>query len=270
MAASNTKNISDAKINAISSFLTLCERSTINLNESLTNAVKAAIIICLKFVDKEALFRDVLPDTFIDWEYVKAQYTSSTCSSSGVASRLVSSLMSPSSSSYSLLAGTGGSSNLLSKMRGNANLLGDSAVWLQIMQFIDFGNLKLSERLLQQQHPPLFCLYVAVMSHVRNNSSKKNSTEEAPQLDFSDVCKLLVLNNVEGLSARSIIEMHTSSRLNQNTYTLCNNIVSTLADERHSSEVYQEAFRYVFHFFVVSFAGCKQSLILGLQVHSVI
>ena len=189
--------ISDAKIAAISSLLTLCERSTINLNESLTNAIKAVIIVCLKFVDKEALFKEVLPDTFIDWEYVKAQYSSSGSVQNNT-----------SSACFLSAASAGNSSSFLQKMRGTTNLLGDSSVWLQLMQFIEFGELKMPERLLQKQHPPLFCMYVAVMSHVK----KTAANEKATSLNFSDVCKLLLLNNVEGLTARSIIEMHTSAR----------------------------------------------------------
>ena len=43
-----------------------------------------------------------------------------------------------------------------------------------------------------------------------------------------------------------MIEHHTSSRMNCNTHAICSSIVSALADERHSAEVYEETFRYVF------------------------
>lgn len=217
------QSVSDAKIAAISNLLMLCERATINLNESLTNAVKAAIIICLKFVDKEQLFTKVLPDTFIDWEYVKGQCASASASSSFLPT-----------------------SGFITKMRGR-NLLGDSSVWLQLMQFIDFGEMNMPERVMQKSYPPLFGMYIAVMSHLKKHPAstppQQQQLETPATLNFSDVCKLLLLNNVEGLTSRSIIEMHTSSKLNQNTYTLCSNIVSTLADERHASEVYLETFR---------------------------
>lgn len=210
--------VSDAKIAAISSLLILCERATINLNESLTNAVKAAIIVCLKFVDKEALFKKALPETFIDWEYVKAQQAHSRNSL----------LMAPARTSLGI------------------NMLGDSSVWLQLMQFISFGeNASMPERLMQKQYPPLFGMYAAVMSHAKKQVTSQQLPQQTETLNFSDVCKLLLLNNVEGLTARNIIEMHTSARLRQNTYTLCSNIVSALADERHSSEVYEETFRYL-------------------------
>lgn len=64
--------IQDSKIRAISSLLNVCEKTTINMErESIANTVKAIVAICLKFVDKEGLFKSILPDFYIDWEYVK-------------------------------------------------------------------------------------------------------------------------------------------------------------------------------------------------------
>jgi hypothetical protein len=119
------------------------------------------------------------------------------------------------------------------------NMLGDSGTWLHIMQFVDFGELKLPEMSLQKKYPPLFSMYSAVMSQCTNHQ------EKGKWLNFSDVCKLLLLNNIDGLVTRYIVEKHTSMRLNQNTYALCNSIVNTLADDRHSSAEYQEAFRFL-------------------------
>ena len=118
-------------------------------------------------------------------------------------------------------------------------MLGDSGTWLHIMQFVDFGELKLPEMSLQKKYPPLFSMYSAVMSQCTNHQ------EKGKWLNFSDVCKLLLLNNIDGLVTRYIVEKHTSMRLNQNTYALCNSIVNTLADDRHSSAEYQEAFRFL-------------------------
>lgn len=42
-----------------------------------------------------------------------------------------------------------------------------------------------------------------------------------------------------------MLEQHTSMRLNQSTYVLCSNIISALADERHSPAVYEETFKYI-------------------------
>jgi hypothetical protein len=65
------------------------------------------------------------------------------------------------------------------------------------------------------------------------------------KLDFSDACKLFVLNNIEGLTSKMMIEHHTSSRMNCNTHAICSSIVSALADERHGADVYEETFKYV-------------------------
>lgn len=229
--------ISDAKVAAISALLTLCERATINLGDSLTNAVKACIIVCLKFVDKRAVYESLLPDLFIDWEYVTGTLQSAaekprllypTEGNIAVAKAAAASSCSNSSSSLS------------SYLRGIAskktNILGDSDVWLQLMQFIEFGELSIPERLLQQQHPPLYCMHSEIVSQMAGRANK---------LNFSDSCKLLLLNNIEGLSSRTVLELYTSSRLNQNTYALCSSIVNTLADERHASSVYEDTFKYI-------------------------
>jgi hypothetical protein len=188
-------SFSDSKVKAISSFLSLCEKATINIeNEGLSNAVRAVVILCMKFVDKEALFKAVLPDTFVDWTYVKVQ----------------------SSSTTSL----------------RKNMLGDASTWLHLMQFVDFGDPAVSTRVMQAQYPPLYCLHSAI-SNLRC------------KLSFSDACKILIFNNVEGLSSRTMIELHASARLNHNAYTICTSIVNALADERHGADVYESAFKYV-------------------------
>jgi hypothetical protein len=185
----------DSKVKAISSFLSLCEKATIDMNgEGLSNALKAAIVLCMKFVDKEALFRAVLPQTFVDWVYVRVQ-ASSTASS-------------------------------------KKNMLGDASTWLHLMQFVEFGEPSLSARVMQSQYPPLYCIHAAIGAL-------------RAQLTFSDACKILLFNNVEGLTSRTMIELHTSTRLGHNTYTICTSIVNALADERHGADVYESTFKYV-------------------------
>ena len=131
--------LSESKIKAISSLLNICERSTINMQrEGLSNAVKAVIIICMKFVDKEALFKAVLPDVYIDWDYVRMQTATSSAAPA--------------------------SAGIASSSAAKKNLLGDGTTWLQIMQFLNFGEPKMPDRLLQKQHPPLFCMHSAIMS----------------------------------------------------------------------------------------------------------
>lgn len=132
MLSTNPPLLSESKIRAISSLLNLCERATISIQrEGISNAVKAIMIICMKYVDKESLFKAVLPEVYIDWDYVKGQ---------------------------SLLP-TGAAS---SSMTLKKNLLGDCSTWLHVMQFIDFGEPRLPDRQLQKQYPPLYCMHSAV------------------------------------------------------------------------------------------------------------
>lgn len=98
----------------------------------------------------------------------------------------------------------------------------------------------MQDRVMQSQYPPLYCMYSTIKSQQQQQAGDNNS-----KLNFSDACKLLLLNNIEGLTSRNILELYTSARLNKNTYALCSHILEKLADERHSSEVYQETFRYV-------------------------
>lgn len=108
----------ESKVRTISSIVNLCERTTLNMDkEGVGNAVKAIVIICMKFVDKEALFKAVLPDMYIDWDYIKSQ------------------------SLYQVPGSGGGCSK--------KNFLGDAGTWLHLVQFMDFGPLTLPEQILQ-------------------------------------------------------------------------------------------------------------------------
>jgi hypothetical protein len=189
-------HLSDSRIRTISSIISICERTTLNIEkEGISNMIKAIVIISLKYVNKEALFKAILPDTFIDWDYVKNQCIMSS---------------------------------------SKKNFLGDSASWLNLVHFMDFGALNLPAPVLQCKYPPLHCLHAAI-----------NASSARGKLDFGDACKLLILNNVDGLTSKMMIEHHTSTRMNCNTHAICSGIVSALADERHGSDVYEETFKYV-------------------------
>jgi hypothetical protein len=222
---STSKQASESKIRAISSLLNLCERATINMHrEGISNAIKAIIIICMKFVDKEALFKAVLPDVYIDWEFVRAHTTQGRPAGTQASSSTPSSSSSASSSSVSL-----SSSSLPRK-----NLLGDGQIWLHVMHFLDFGEPKIPDRQLQKQYPPLYCMHAAIMN-----------SGTGGKLNFNDACKMLILNNIEGLTSKMMIELHTSARLNCNTHAVCSGIVSALVDERHCPDVYESTFEYM-------------------------
>lgn len=143
--------------------------------DGIGNTVKAIVIISMKFVDKEALFKSILPEMYIDWDFVKDQLAS------------------------------------YSSAMGRKNFLGDASLWMNLVQFMDFGSLNLPGPVLQARYPPLYCLHSAIHSSGANHSG----------LDFGDACKMLLLNNVEGLSSKVMMELHTSSRLNRNTHSIC-------------------------------------------------
>ena len=52
------------------------------------------------------------------------------------------------------------------------------------------------------------------------------STGTHGKLNFNDACKLLILNNIEGLTSKMMIELHTSARLNCNTHAICSGACS--------------------------------------------
>jgi len=164
--------VSDSKIRTISSLINICEKTTINMErEGIANTVKAVIIISTKFVNKEALFKAILPDMYIDWDYVKNQAVF---------------------------------------LCGKQNFLGDAVSWLNLVQFMDFGQLSLPGPMLQEKYPPLHSLYTSIQA-----------SGAGGKLDFNDACKLLILSNIEGLTSKMMIEHHTSSRLNCNTHAIC-------------------------------------------------
>lgn len=79
--------------------------------QGIANAVRAIVVISMKFVNKESLFKAVLPDMYIDWDYIKNQS--------------------------------------VFQQGGKKNLLGDAGIWLQLVQFMDFGQLALPMPVLQ-------------------------------------------------------------------------------------------------------------------------
>ena len=62
----------------------------------------------------------------------------------------------------------------------------------------------------KNRYPPLHCLHTALQNSVARG-----------KMDFGDACKLLILNNIEGLTSKMMIEHHTSTRMNCNTHSIC-------------------------------------------------
>jgi hypothetical protein len=69
-SSSSSNSDSTNKVEAIASLLSLFERATVNMEESLYKSVQTVFAICLKFVDKRSLHKSLVQDFFVDWEYV--------------------------------------------------------------------------------------------------------------------------------------------------------------------------------------------------------
>lgn len=82
------------------------------------------------------------------------------------------------------------------------NILGDSSIWLKMMHFADFGPLEMPDSEMRVQYPPLWCIYNSLRS-----SGAFESTHTGPargySMNFSDACKMCILNNIEGVHCRS-------------------------------------------------------------------
>lgn len=83
------------------------------------------------------------------------------------------------------------------------NILGDSSTWLRMMQFTSFGSLDIPESEMQSQYPPLWCIYNSLRSSGAFDSTPLNSAR-AYSMNFSDACKMCILNNIEGVHCRSV------------------------------------------------------------------
>lgn len=228
------------------SFLSICKRMTINMDEGVGDALKTIFILCTSFVDRKKLYENVFPGRYIDWSAFN----------DGINHQ----------------ASSKGGNNKL-----NRNILGDSSIWLRVMDFVDFGDLKISEIVLQKQYPPLWniyntlkqcqCLQTGVSSQrpvfgvipksgfsEQTNASGNSASSTSPtnvnpsqgrMFFFDDACKLCILNNIEGLISRHVTDQYTSKILAKNTFIVSSNILATLADQRISSDTYLDTIQYL-------------------------
>jgi hypothetical protein len=63
------------------------------------------------------------------------------------------------------------------------------------MQFLDFREPRIPDCILEKQYPPLYCMHSAILASGTNG-----------QLNFNYACKILILNNIEGLTNQPISE----------------------------------------------------------------
>lgn len=161
------------------------------------------------------------------------------------------------------------------------NLLGDSAVWLELMKFVDFGHMDTSELVLQKEYPPLWCIYNALrqnnilrvihggtVSDVKKNADEsEKTTEGAILLVFDDVCKLCILNNIIGIQSKTITDQYLATKLKRSTFAISSSILSAFADERHSADVYLKTMRYLLEKIDVDHPKLHANILYYNQAH---
>jgi hypothetical protein len=115
----------------IASIVSVCDRATIDMGNGVENAIKNIIVISLRYVDRKVLLEQVLPDLYVDWEYVDEAHT------------------------------------LLGNKR---NILGDSDIWLELLPYLHFGKMDMSPLELKISHPTLWVLYNTLEKCVSQNT----------------------------------------------------------------------------------------------------
>jgi hypothetical protein len=125
------------------------------------------------------------------------------------------------------------------------------------MQYLDFGSLKDNVTLLQRDHPALWCIYSAVtqskMIHSDSNYDDKQKPTQT-KLSYHDICCLYILNNVQGMSSKLVVDQYTSIKLKTNVFMLTNNILSGLADNRSTSASYMNTIQKLLKDVVINVA----------------
>lgn len=189
----------------VSSLLTMCNASTIDLDSHTENAIKCIFGVCLKFIDKQKLVELVAPDTFVDWAFINE---------------------------YQQPSGRAG------------NLLGDSTVWMRLLSFVSFPDNGLPDNMIRSSYPPLWCIINSLKTSrvydASGNSMQQSAVDGATNalLNFSDACKLCISINLEGVMSRHMCEQYISSKIQRNSHAVSANLLSALADERHEAGVY--------------------------------
>jgi hypothetical protein len=179
----------------IASIVSLCDRATIDIAGGVDRAIYTIISISMKYMDRKILLECIVPGAYVDWEYIENSQT----------------------------------------MVGNKqNLLGDSSVWLQLLPYLDFGELPMEKLELKNKHPSIWALYKAIDEHIGH---RRNGWS------FSDTCRLFLLSNVSGIPFKYITERYITNSLQKNSNVMCGSIMEAMADERHEPTVYLDSMK---------------------------
>lgn len=103
----------------------------------------------------------------------------------------------------------------------------------------------LSKRL----YPPLWCILNSIRDGRAYEASSTRNTgngdTSSAALTFSDVCKLCIAINLEGIASKNMAEQYISSKINRRAYNLSSNLMAALADERHEAGVYLSTMEFL-------------------------
>lgn len=146
----------------VSSILRICNNISIDIDDSIEKSVKTILCICLKFINKKKLVEKAIPENHVDWDFVENH-------------------------------------QFITQDKPSGNLLGDSVIWLKLLDFVSFPDTSLPDSVIRKNYPPLWCILSSVKESKVYSCIQKTDLEV---LTFSDVCKLCIANNLEGVIFR--------------------------------------------------------------------
>ena len=136
-------------------------------------------------------------------------------------------------------------------------------MWMLLMSLLDFGAQKYTDTVLQREYEPLWCIYTAVkqskMIYLDSNHDS-NEKLKPTKLSYHDICCIYILNNVNGLSSKIIVDQYTSMKLKTNVFMLTNNILSALADNRSSSMAYMNTIHKLLTDVVINISSLQKHI----------
>ena len=161
----------------IGSIISFCSKASVDLLGAPRDALRVIVVLCMKFIDRKQLLDGLMPDKYVDWEFV---------------------------------------ANNVSRAAGDKNPIGDTGTWMTLMEYMDFGSIPMNETILKNTYPPLWCIYNSLKHTgvLRTETNKQKAADAGiKQMTYDDACKLTILNNVCGLQSRTVTERYTSVRL---------------------------------------------------------
>jgi hypothetical protein len=153
---------------------------------------------------------------------------------------------------------------LTSIMPDKRNFLGDSGVWMDLLDMFDFSGINIPEKEMQRTHPALFALFQCVKRSGNYSTHQPNLAKHGTDAEllrramdtrngmlcFDDVCRLYVLMNVENMTSSHVVEEYLSKKGVPRADALRGNILSSVADVRQSSDGYANTLNLIIR-------GCK-------------